>query len=61
MSLVYLFGISPTVGAQAAANKLALKAQVDSLFAEVENLKAEQAKAQELQQLHNEHLAKVDA
>jgi ABC-type phosphate transport system auxiliary subunit len=38
-----------------------LKSQIDSLSAEVESLKAEQAKAQELQRLHDEHLAKVDA
>jgi hypothetical protein len=38
-----------------------LKAQVDSLSDEVENLKAEWAKAQEMQQLHDEHLTKEDA
>jgi hypothetical protein len=37
-----------------------LKSQIDGLSAEVESLKAEQAKAQELQRLHDEHLAKVD-
>jgi hypothetical protein len=49
------------VGAQAVANKSLLKAQVDGLAAEVDNLKAERAKAQELQQLHGEHLAEADA
>jgi ribosomal 50S subunit-recycling heat shock protein len=49
------------VGAQDATDKLVLKAQVDSLSTKVKNLKAERAKAQELQQLHDDHLAKADA
>jgi hypothetical protein len=49
------------VGAQAATDKLMLKSQIDGLSAEVEFLKAEQAKSQELQHLHDEHLAKGDA
>jgi glutamate 5-kinase len=53
--------MSAEVGAQAAADKLMLKSQVDGLFAEVEALKAEQTKTQELQRLHDEHLAKMDA
>jgi hypothetical protein len=36
------------------------KSQIDGLSTEVENLKAEQAKARELQRLHDKHLAKVD-
>jgi hypothetical protein len=48
------------VGAQDAADKLTLKSQVDGLYTEVENLKAEWAKAQELEQLHIERLTKAD-
>jgi hypothetical protein len=53
--------MSAEVGAQAAADKLMLKSQVDDLSAKVEALKAEHTKAQELQRLHDEHLAKMDA
>jgi hypothetical protein len=49
------------VGAQAATDKLTLKSQVEGLCAEVENLKVERAKAQELEQLHIKRLAKADA
>jgi FtsZ-binding cell division protein ZapB len=38
-----------------------LKSQIDGLSAEVESLKVQQAKAQELQRLHDEDLAKADA
>jgi hypothetical protein len=48
------------VGAQAAADKLMLKSQIDSLSAEVETLKVEQAKARDLQRLRDEHLAKMN-
>jgi hypothetical protein len=53
--------MSAEVGAQIAADKLTLKSQVNGLSAEVEALKAKQTKAQELQRLHDEHLAKADA
>jgi hypothetical protein len=49
------------IGAQAAADKLTLKSQLDGLFAEVESLKAERAKSQELEQQHTECLAKANA
>jgi hypothetical protein len=38
-----------------------LKTQVDGLATEVAQLKTEQAKAQELQLLHDKHLAEADA
>jgi hypothetical protein len=44
----------------AAKNSL-LKTQVDSLAAEVTQLKAEQAKSQELQLLHDKQQAKADS
>jgi hypothetical protein len=53
--------MSAKVGAQAATDKLTLKSQVDNLSVEVEALKAKQTKAQELQRLHDEHLAMMDA
>jgi hypothetical protein len=49
------------IGTQAAADKLTLKSQLDGLSAEVESLKTERAKAQELEQLHIKSLAKADA
>jgi hypothetical protein len=53
--------MSAEVGAQAAANKLTLRSQVDNLSTEVESLKDKHTKAHELHRLHVKHLAKADA
>jgi uncharacterized protein (DUF3084 family) len=44
-----------------ASDNSSLRTQVDSLAAEVTHLKAEQAKAQELQLLHDKHRAEADS